>query len=71
LESILRNDYSNYQVIVVDNNSPNNSLDYIKAWADGKIDVWVKPDNQLRHLSFSSVNKPIPYVFYTKEETEI
>ena len=31
LESMLRNDYPDYQVIVVDNNSPNNSMEYIKA----------------------------------------
>jgi len=29
LESVLRNDYPNYQVIVVDNNSPNNSIEYL------------------------------------------
>ncbi|NLH39207.1 MAG: glycosyltransferase family 2 protein [Elusimicrobia bacterium] len=70
LESVLRNDYDNYQVIVVDNNSQNNSLDYIKAWADGKLNVWTKPDNSLRHLSFPPVEKPIPYIFYTREEAE-
>jgi len=70
LESVLRNDYPNYQVIVVDNNSPNNSMEYIKAWAEGKLDVWVKPDHPLRHLSFPPVKKPIPYVFYNREEAE-
>lgn len=70
LESVLRNDYTNYQVIVLDNNSPNNSMEYIRAWADGKIDVWVKPDNPLRHLSFSPLPKPIPYVCYTREDAE-
>ena len=35
LESVLRNDYPNYQIIVVDNNSPNNSMEYLKAWAEG------------------------------------
>jgi len=70
LESVLRNDYPNYQVIVVDNNSPNNSMEYIKAWAEGKLDVWVKPQHPLRHLSFPPVKKPIPYVYYTREEAE-
>jgi GT2 family glycosyltransferase len=70
LESVLRNDYPNYQVIVVDNNSPNNSMKYLKAWAEGKLDVWVKPDNPLRNLSFPPVPKPIPYVYYTREEAE-
>ena len=70
LESVLRNDYPNYQVIVVDNNSPNNSMEYLKAWAEGKLDVWVNPDNPLRNLSFPPVSKPIPYVYYTREEAE-
>ncbi len=70
LESVLRIDYPNYQVVVVDNNSPNNSMEYIKAWADGKLDVWVNPNNSLRKLSFPPVQKPIPYVFYTREEAE-
>ncbi len=70
LESILRIDYPNYQVIIVDNNSPNNSMEYIKSWAEGKLDVWVNPDNPLRKLSFPPVLKPIPYVFYTREEAE-
>ncbi|PMP88652.1 MAG: glycosyltransferase family 2 protein, partial [Caldisphaera sp.] len=37
LESVLRSDYQNYQVIVVDNSSPNNSMDYIKLWANGNL----------------------------------
>jgi len=70
LESVLRNNYPNYQVIVVDNNSPNHSMEYIKAWAEGKLDVWVKPDHPLRHLSFPPIKKPISYVYYTREEAE-
>ena len=70
LESILRNDYPNYQVIVVDNNSPNNSMEYIKAWAEGKLDVCVNPDHPLKKLSFPPVAKPIPYIFYTRDEAE-
>ena len=70
LESVLRNNYPNYQIIVVDNNSPNSSMEYIKAWAEGKLDVWIKIDHPLRHLSFPPVKKPIPYVFYVRKEAE-
>ncbi|MEO2069348.1 MAG: glycosyltransferase family 2 protein [Desulfurobacteriaceae bacterium] len=70
LESILRNDYPNYQVIVVDNNSSDNSMEYIKAWAEGKLDVWVKVDHPLRRFSFPPVKKPIPYVCYTRKEAK-
>ncbi len=70
LESILRSDYPNYQVIVVDNDSPNNSIEYIKAWAEGKLNVWIRSDNPLRYLSFPPVRKPVPYVYYSREEAE-
>jgi len=70
LESVLRNDYPNYQVIVIDNNSPNNSMEYLKAWANGRLDVWVSLKNPLRNLSFPPLKKPIPYVYYTRQEAE-
>ena len=71
LESVLRNDYPNYQVIVVDNGSPNNSMKYIKAWAEGRQEVLTpEPTHPLYHLSHPPVKKPIPYIEYNKKEAE-
>ena len=70
LESVLRSDYPNYQVIVVDNNSSDNSLEYLKMWAEGKLNIFINNDNPLKNLSFPPLSKPIPYVCYTKEEAE-
>ncbi len=70
LESLLRIDYPNYQIIVVDNNSPNNSLEYIKLWAEGKLDVWVNPKHPLRKLSFPPTKKPIKYSIYEQNSVE-
>lgn len=64
LESLFRIDYPNYKVIVVDNDSPNDSMHYIKAWADGKLDVWRKPQSPLRNYSYLPVQKPISYKLY-------
>lgn len=70
LESVLRSDFFNYQIIVVDNNSPNNSLEHLKAWADGKMDIYIPPHRPLKCLTYPPVKKPIPYLCYTKEEAE-
>ena len=69
LESVLRNDYPNYQVIVVDNNSPNNSMNYIKKWVEGKLDVLVNPKQPLRHLSFPPVkNRSLMFTITAKKQ---
>lgn len=68
LESVLKNDYENYQIIVVDNDSPNNSMEYIKAWAEGAQEVVYDDNSQLKYLSQPHEPKPLDYVYYTKEE---
>jgi len=68
LESVLKNNYENYQIIVVDNDSPNNSMEYIKAWAEGKQEVIYEESSQLKYLSQPHEPKPLDYVYYTKEE---
>jgi hypothetical protein len=66
LENILRHDYPNYQIVIFDDFSANGSLDYIKAWADGKLDVYLNPANPLRTMSFPPAPKPVPYICYSR-----
>ena len=68
LESILKSSYTNYQIIVVDNNSPNNSIDFLIKWAQGKLNLWLPDSNLLKMLSFPLEKKPLKYVVYSKEE---
>lgn len=68
LESVFRNSYENYQVVVLDNNSIDNSMNLIKMWAEGRLDLWATCDNGLKELSFPPVPKSIPYVYFDKNE---
>ena len=69
LESVLKSDAQDYGVIIVDNRSENGSIEYLKLWAEGKLDVLANQNNPLKPLSFPPSEKPLPYVFY--HETDI
>lgn len=58
LESVLRISYPNYAVAVVDNCSTDGSAGNIRAWAEGRLDVWRSP-GPLRRLYFPPVQKPV------------
>lgn len=70
LESVFRNGYPNYRVIVCDNGSGDDSLANIAAWAEGRLDCAVSPDNLLRSCSFPPIPKPLLYVTYDKAQAE-
>jgi len=70
LESVFRNSYSNYQVVVIDNGSTDGSMERIKAWAKGEQEVKVDPSNPLYHLSNPPVQKPILYIEYDRKTAE-
>jgi GT2 family glycosyltransferase len=64
LESFFRIDYPDYEVIVCDNGSRDGSLDRLKAWAEGRLDIIVPLAAELRALSFPPCPKPIAYRHY-------
>ena len=71
LECIFRIKYPNYQVIVVDNGSDNDSFERIKAWAEGRQEVLTpEPTHPLYPLSHPPVQKPIPYIEYDRNTAE-
>jgi hypothetical protein len=70
LESVFRHRGCRYRVILCDNGSEDRSVEKVKAWAEGLLDVRVPPGTPLRHLSFPPVTKPVPWVEFTRAEAE-
>lgn len=64
LESVYQITYPNYDVIVVDNGSSDESIEKIKEYCEGKIKV------ESKFFEYSNENKPIRVVEYTREEAE-
>jgi len=68
LESLYKISYDNYQIIVVDNDSPNNSLSFIESWAQGDLECVADEKSLLKELSSPSIKKPLGYINYTKND---
>jgi len=64
LESVYQITYPNYDVIVVDNGSEDESIEKIKEYAGGDLEV------TSRFFNYSRENKPLHYIEYSLEETK-
>lgn len=68
LESLLRSDYANHQIIVCDNGSQDHSIERLTEWADGVLEVKSQRDEQGRTWQYRPAPKPIPYLLYNSQE---
>ena len=66
----MRSDYNDFRVIVCDNLSTDDSLEKIKAWAEGKHPADMELDKQLIPLTSPGIEKPVPYIEYLQIEAE-
>ena len=64
LESLYQINYPHYRIVLVDNNSSDESLLKIKSYCSGKIKV------KSNFFEYNENNKPIPIKEYSKEESE-
>ena len=64
LESIFKSNYNNYSIVVVDNDSPNNSMDYLIKWAEGEQNVTYKTKSILNDYTKPNFKKPLSYSYY-------
>ncbi len=64
LESVFQLDYPNYSVIVVDNDSEDDSVEKINEYAEGKI----IPDSEI--IEYEAKNKPINVIEKSEDELD-
>ncbi len=64
LESVYQITYPNYDVIVVDNGSVNESVEKIKEYAEGRLTV------ESSFFEYATENKPLQYIELSLEEAE-
>jgi len=64
LESLQQITYPNYQIIVVDNGSTDDSVEKIKAWARGEIPV------ESKFLKYDPSTKPVQWIEYDRATAE-
>ena len=62
LESLYQIDYPNYDVIVVDNASDDNSIKKIKEYCQGKLRI------ETKHGKYKPDNKPITFFEYKEQD---
>lgn len=70
LESVFRLSYNKYKVVVCDNGSADNSVEYIRMWADRKLCVYSPQLYKLGALLPNSEKKDISYLLYDVETIE-
>jgi GT2 family glycosyltransferase len=69
LESLFKQSYSNYTIIVVDNASPNQSMKNLLKWANGEIALPKDERNSLFGLTRPVSKKPVSYSLFNQQET--
>ena len=70
LESLLRGQPGGFTVVLCDNGSTDGSLQRIRDWAEGRLDVALDPANPLRPLTFPPLPRPIPWAEYGRADAE-
>ncbi len=65
LESLYQIDYPYYNIIVVDNNSQDDSLEQIRNYCKGEIEV------ESKFFKYSSSNKPVKIFEFNEDELEL
>lgn len=68
LESLFKLDYQNFQIVLVDNHSTDDSVEKLKAWMDGELVFDLERNPLLQELSLPEKPKPVSYVLNPTDE---
>ncbi len=69
LESLMRSEHENFQVVVVDNASTDHSIEKLQLWAKGEQASGQLPENsELKALCEPQLKKPIPFIHYSIQQ---
>lgn len=69
MESVLRSNYLDYRLVVIDNASPNESWERLDAWRLGKLEA-VPANLGMRSYSEPHIAKPIDAMMLTESDAE-
>ena len=69
-ESILSNACENYRLVIVDNASTDNSMEYILKWAEGRLESWTPPSHPLHDFSFPPQKKPLDFTLCQEDDID-
>jgi GT2 family glycosyltransferase len=70
LESLFRSDFRNFEVVVIDNASPDGSADRIQAWAGGEQLSIAAANPDMARYSAPPVPKRIPFSRFSLDQAE-
>ena len=70
LESVFRQRYGNFRVLLCDNGSPDDSVERIRAWSEGSQPAEPTGPDAVRALTDPPIAKPFPLVEYDREVAE-
>lgn len=68
IESVLKSDYKNFQIVLIDNNSQDNSVENIKKYLERRIFPDLSTNVKLKDKVKPFFKEKIPYICYSEEE---
>jgi GT2 family glycosyltransferase len=67
IESLLKSQYDEFQIFIVDNNSTDRSMNYFQRWADGELVLWLSDGKIGKKLAYPFSEEKKNYRIYENE----